>query len=78
MDRSHIRDLKDITQDILYENYRTEKLSEASGVEDPDNVRDEPKDEQSLDEQLDLKRKELQSKQQALKALESRYDNDDG
>lgn len=26
-DSSHLQDLKEITHDILYENYRTEKLS---------------------------------------------------
>jgi cell division control protein 11 len=29
--RSHLTDLKEITHDFLYENYRTEKLSRSVG-----------------------------------------------
>ncbi|KAJ3103731.1 hypothetical protein HDU97_009905 [Phlyctochytrium planicorne] len=33
---SHLQDLKEITHDILYENYRTEKLSAEAGAEEED------------------------------------------
>lgn len=35
MFRSHLTDLKEITHDFLYENYRTEKLSRSVGGGDP-------------------------------------------
>ena len=33
---SHLEDLKEITHDVLYEQYRTEKLSREGGVADED------------------------------------------
>ncbi|ODV59360.1 septin SHS1 [Ascoidea rubescens DSM 1968] len=37
---SHLQDLKDLTHDFLYENYRTEKLKSVPGVDEYDNNRD--------------------------------------
>ena len=77
-----MRDLKEITQDVLYENYRTEKLSEATGLEeepeDPASITVKPpkelkeKQQVELDQQLEQKRQELQNKQAALKDVESK------
>ncbi|KAF9582675.1 hypothetical protein BGW38_010904, partial [Lunasporangiospora selenospora] len=77
---SHMQDLKEITHDFLYENYRTEKLSRtAENESESDSVQDEHarlKDEQMkkekdmLDEIEGRLQRELSVKQQELMAKE--------
>ncbi|OBZ88045.1 Septin spn3 [Choanephora cucurbitarum] len=92
---SHLQDLKEITHDILYENYRTEKLSRtvhggdqedaAINLDDMNNqsmrLKEEHlrKEEEKLREielkvqrEIQEKRAELLSKEEALRSLEAR------
>ena len=85
---SHLNDMKEITHDFLYENYRTEKLSR----EHPDDMGDDGEDGQARVAEDDLKieeaklrekekmvqreiaerRKELLAKEEALRSLEAK------
>ncbi|KAI8388037.1 Septin-domain-containing protein [Radiomyces spectabilis] len=92
---SHLQDLKEITHDFLYENYRTEKLSRTVHGGDADNaalnaedmasqsvrLKEEQlrKEEEKLREielkvqrEIQQKRAELLSKEEALRNLEAR------
>ncbi|KAI8384144.1 Septin-domain-containing protein [Blakeslea trispora] len=92
---SHLQDLKEITHDILYENYRTEKLSRtvhggdqediAANLDDMNSqsmrLKEEHlrKEEEKLREielkvqrEIQEKRAELLSKEEALRSLEAR------
>ncbi|KAI7861489.1 Septin-domain-containing protein [Spinellus fusiger] len=79
---SHLQDLKEITHDFLYENYRTEKLSRSAGGNSPEISEDVPgnetteqtsqsKREEELRE-IEERRRELSNKENALRSLEAR------
>lgn len=81
---SHLNDLKEITHDFLYENYRTEKLSRDDDADAPedqvrlheDHLRAEEerlKDrERRVQREIAEKRRELLAKEEALRSLEAR------
>ncbi|CAO3626023.1 unnamed protein product [Cunninghamella echinulata] len=64
---SHLQDLKEITHDFLYENYRTEKLSRTADG-------DEPEDTTSLDDitsqNVRLKEEQLRKEEEKLRDIE--------
>ena len=71
---SHLADLKEITHDFLYENYRTEKRSKSfSGPADTSGV---PADDGSLDPQslasqsVRLKEEQLRREEEKLREIE--------
>jgi cell division control protein 11 len=66
---SHLADLKEITHDFLYENYRTEKLSKSvSGTND---AADDSLDPQSLASQsVRLKEEQLRREEEKLREIE--------
>jgi cell division control protein 11 len=66
---SHLADLKEITHDFLYENYRTEKLSKSvSGTND---TADDSLDPQSLASQsVRLKEEQLRREEEKLREIE--------
>lgn len=87
---SHLQDLKEITHDFLYENYRTEKLSRTVGTEaeepalNPDDLANQSvklKEEQLRKEEEKLReiemkvQKEIQEKRQELLAKEEALRN---
>ncbi|KAG0196869.1 hypothetical protein BGX28_009675 [Mortierella sp. GBA30] len=65
---THLNDLKEITHDYLYENYRTEKLSRsADNLSDTDSIQDDDQHARMKEEQLrkeDEKLKEIEGKVQ--------------
>jgi cell division control protein 11 len=87
---SHLSDLKEITNDFLYENYRTEKLSRGLEGDEEDEDADEVRlreeqlrlEEERLREkelrvqqEISERRKELLAKEEALRSLEARLTN---
>ncbi|RUS13842.1 Septin-domain-containing protein, partial [Jimgerdemannia flammicorona] len=87
---SHLQDLKEITHDFLYENYRTEKLSRTVGTEaeepalNPDDLANQSvklKEEQLRKEEEKLReiemkvQREIQEKRQELLAKEEALRN---
>lgn len=81
---SHLSDLKEVTHDVLYENWRTEKLSRVGGDGDDDAqrlLREEQlqkeaeklrEKEAAISKEMMEKRQELLAKEEALRNLESR------
>lgn len=70
---SHLADLKEITHDFLYENYRTEKLSKSvSGAnEGSTNLENDSLDPQSLASQsVRLKEEQLRREEEKLREIE--------
>lgn len=70
---SHLADLKEITHDFLYENYRTEKLSKSvtSANENSINPENDSLDPQSLASQsVRLKEEQLRREEEKLREIE--------
>ncbi|KAI9591903.1 Septin-domain-containing protein [Syncephalis fuscata] len=65
---THLTDLKEITHDFLYENYRTEKLS--LGAEDEETEDEEEEDETTS--QVRIKEEHLQAEEERLREKELR------
>ncbi|KAI5283084.1 hypothetical protein KEM54_002432 [Ascosphaera aggregata] len=66
---SHLADLKEITHDFLYENYRTEKLSKT--VDGPSNNQDNPLGPEDLASQsYRLKEEQLRREEEKLREIE--------
>jgi cell division control protein 11 len=68
---SHLNDLKEITHDFLYENYRTEKLSKENRDDEEDEEGEEGEDERD-DMQVRIKEDHLRMEEQRLKENEVR------
>ncbi|KAK6910493.1 hypothetical protein I203_104525 [Kwoniella mangroviensis CBS 8507] len=64
---SHLTDLKEITHDFLYENYRTEKLSRSVGGNDPDSS---ILPEDMANQSVRLKEEQLRREEEKLREIE--------
>ncbi|WWC90717.1 uncharacterized protein L201_005654 [Kwoniella dendrophila CBS 6074] len=64
---SHLTDLKEITHDFLYENYRTEKLSRSVGGNDPDSS---ILPEDMANQSVRLKEEQLRREEEKLREVE--------
>ncbi|KAI9667156.1 MAG: hypothetical protein M1831_001333 [Alyxoria varia] len=67
---SHLADLKEITHDFLYENYRTEKLSKGVGEGAPPDSTMNPEDLAS--QSVRLKEEQLRREEDKLREIESK------
>ncbi|KAI9363302.1 Septin-domain-containing protein [Pilaira anomala] len=65
---SHLQDLKEITHDFLYENYRTEKLSRTVNGGDQENASINPEDMAS--QSVRLKEEQLRKEEEKLREIE--------
>ncbi|GJJ72729.1 cell division control protein 11 [Entomortierella parvispora] len=66
---SHLQDLKDITHDYLYENYRTEKLSRSA-----DDLSEEGSDEE--DQHARMKEEQLRKEEEKLREIELKVERE--
>ncbi|RKP15155.1 Septin-domain-containing protein [Piptocephalis cylindrospora] len=67
---SHLNDLKEITHDFLYENYRTEKLS--GGAEEEEDEDDYSQDEDDEAGKIRIREEALQAEEDKLREKEAR------